>query len=575
MGGVDCVVALWGEPSGGPARIPRERGPGDAWAYRLATSFHDHDVRTFDRMQGDFAFAFWNGQGGSLSLVADTSGHWPIYYAMARDEGILAFANDTKVLRHLAFVGSGPDDDTVVDILCDRPWQLGHTVFANIDLLAPGYRLDWQTLDPVARVRRYWTPGAYSVSATSREDVLENFESLVVAATRERLDVAAGTSILLGGGLDSSAIAAIASEWWRERAHSVAGLTAISAMFSGLPCDEADRIGRVVVTAGLPWTGIDAQALELTLGDLENQVSRSDHPLLNVQGRLLSAEAGLARSMGAEVAVTGIGGDELGHDSTYAADLIGAAGWSRLSTVARTLAGLHGSAPGREARALVRSATRAHLLRTSGWARATVARRAVRDQSWLQPEMHNRGQAGRERRWLYDGTYASAYQQSIWADLHHSRLQYGHFATASALRAHGLRYRAPLLDRRLFELVLGCDPRWLPRYSDEGRIKPLIADGLRRYLPESFRHQPRWKVEFGAYNLLQLRNLLPALRSVLLDGEWHSGRYVAPSVARAVLDATVSPPPGGGTDTDYRQFQRLCGIVGVELWLRHLQNSND
>ncbi len=128
--------------------------------------------------------------------------------------------------------------------------------------------------------------------------------------------------------------------------------------------------------------------------------------------------------------------------------------------------------------------------------------------------------------------------------------------------ASGFELACPLLDRRLFELVFGTDPRWLPRSSDRGEYKPLIARGLRAYAPKEL-VGAYWKVGFESYNQHVMRLSLDAIERWLFDApDWKAERFVSrASAMQALRDCRDEPD---------RSMFRVEAIIGLETWLREL-----
>jgi asparagine synthase (glutamine-hydrolysing) len=157
---------------------------------------------------GDYAFAIHCAATDSLFCARDHVGARPLYYHSSSER--FAFASDPNGILALADVGSGLDDEIVLLALSsngkppvDRSWH------REIARLAPGHSLR-ATPDGV-QIERYWRPGDVAPIRLERpEDYAVELRSIMCAAVTDRLRGARRVGVHLSGGLDSSAIAALA-----------------------------------------------------------------------------------------------------------------------------------------------------------------------------------------------------------------------------------------------------------------------------------------------------------------------------------------------------------------------------
>ncbi len=163
-------------------------------------------LRGLDRLNGQFAFGWFDERADSLLLARDRLGILPLYYA--ERPGFLVFASEVKAL--LPALGAVQlDDDAVEDYLTYRSVPPPNTLFRGVKKLAPGTALHvgadgkvrhetWWSLP--AEVRGEALTGAAAITA-----VAEQLERAV--AGRLVADVPVGA--YLSGGLDSSLTVAL------------------------------------------------------------------------------------------------------------------------------------------------------------------------------------------------------------------------------------------------------------------------------------------------------------------------------------------------------------------------------
>ncbi|MBR2906879.1 MAG: asparagine synthase (glutamine-hydrolyzing) [Clostridia bacterium] len=151
-------------------------------------------------------------RGSRVFLARDRFGIKPLYYTEAG--GVFRFASEVKALL------ASPDVSHTIDSL--GLWQLfylspvtlpGKTVFRDIYALLPGEAAYYD--ENGLRCFRYWSLHAKKFEGT-REEAIGMTGALVRDAVRRQLVSDVPLCVFLSGGLDSSVVAAVASEHERE-----------------------------------------------------------------------------------------------------------------------------------------------------------------------------------------------------------------------------------------------------------------------------------------------------------------------------------------------------------------------
>jgi len=174
----------------------------------LLTSYIEWGPACLERLNGIFAFAIWNEAEQSLFLARDRMGVKPLFYT-ERGRCFL-FGSELKAL--LAHPEISPDVDTegLAEILVLGPARTpGHGVFRGIRELKPGHSLLFDRRG--MRIDKYW-----ELESKPHEDDLETTVSkvrhLVIDAIRRQLVSDVPVCTFLSGGVDSSAITAVAAK---------------------------------------------------------------------------------------------------------------------------------------------------------------------------------------------------------------------------------------------------------------------------------------------------------------------------------------------------------------------------
>ena len=155
---------------------------------------------------GDFAFAIWDNPKRRLFCARDHSGVRQLFYFF--DSQSLVFSNTLNSLRLYPRVSNKLNDTVIGDFLLFSFNQSPiNTIFADIERLPSGRRL---TLSNGAlKTTQYWTPRASSIQFKKESEYIEAFKELFRSAVDDRLRTAQ-VSVSMSGGMDSSAVAALA-----------------------------------------------------------------------------------------------------------------------------------------------------------------------------------------------------------------------------------------------------------------------------------------------------------------------------------------------------------------------------
>lgn len=162
-------------------------------------------------LNGMYAGAFFSPNDERLILFRDRFGIKPLYYATTGDAFL--FASEIKPL--LSVRGLAPELNTAVlpTYFTYRYVPGEATLFKGIYRLPPGAFLEFNLAGGDYSVRRYWQYRLDTVQDTlSIDDAAEQFAGLLNDAVDIRLRADVEVGALLSGGIDSSAVAALAAE---------------------------------------------------------------------------------------------------------------------------------------------------------------------------------------------------------------------------------------------------------------------------------------------------------------------------------------------------------------------------
>ena len=253
------------------------------------------------RLNGMFAFAFYDSKQRTILCARDRMGIKPLYFAKAG--GRFAFASELKALLQLPFLSREIDGQALFDYL-SLLYVPGHqSIFKSIHRLPLGHWLKYSLADGAVKTAPWWRLAHEPDEKVNRAEWPERIrDELRQAVGRwSRSDVPVAVS--LSGGLDSSAIAGLAAD-------AGMNVTAYSLGFEGPGEDawnELPLARKVARKWGLPHHEFVLRP-EAIVDALPTMVEALDEPYA---GGLPSWFVFASMAGNVKVALTGTGGDEM------------------------------------------------------------------------------------------------------------------------------------------------------------------------------------------------------------------------------------------------------------------------
>ncbi len=476
-----------------------------------------------DRLDGMFAFAYRDGEDGSITLVRDRFGEKPLYYA--ERQGQLIFASEIKaLLEHPALDAVGPDIAGLHDFLHFEYVPGIETGWLGIRRLAPGHMLRWDAedgLDDLDAQECYWHPSRYPVAsdnAPTYEDAVAAIGQSLERSVAERLVADVPLGLFLSGGLDSGLIAAYAKRHKPD-------ITAYTIRMPSGSYDETPYTVRVTEHLGL-----DHKVIDLSDDDVERVFLKAtgmlDEPMADASliPTYLVCEA--ARQH-VTVAIGGDGADEL------------FAGYAPMRLL--KYAGMIGAVPscaGRALRRLLSLAPPSGGYMGPGFVLQQMSQgfgQPEGDQwhhfmSPFPPEMLARLIPDADA--LHTRTLDAADGVDLIDDVSRQFLEHymtGHILTKTdrASMYNSLELRAPFLDRKLAEAALALPSAYKYAGGKGKRLLRSLAEGM---LPKEIIRRPKHGFAPPLSDLLRgpLRTAIGDVlnqRDHVLDG-WLNHDYV-------------------------------------------------
>lgn len=173
----------------------------------LLRAYMEWGAACVERLNGMFAFGIWDGARQELFLARDRLGIKPLFY-VARGATLL-FASEPKALLAHPSVASEVDDQGLAELLVMGPLRTpGRGVFRGIEELRPAFALRFGHRG--LRVLRYWQLES-GIHGDDLDATSARIRSLLDDIVRRQLVSDVPVCTLLSGGLDSSAVTALAA----------------------------------------------------------------------------------------------------------------------------------------------------------------------------------------------------------------------------------------------------------------------------------------------------------------------------------------------------------------------------
>jgi asparagine synthase (glutamine-hydrolysing) len=266
------------------------------------------------RLRGIFAFALWDPRARAVHLVRDQMGIKPLYWSGLRDhdsgEEVLLFASEVRALLASGVVPRRLEPAAVASYLFHGFVVGPGTIVEGIHLLPAGTVLTIES-EPGANRRNTRTMHQYwrMPSSADRKTTVADLSDELANTVRMQLVSDVPLGVFLSGGVDSSAVAALAAKAAPGAVHT------FTIGFDVPAYDETVYARQVADAIRSHHTTVvlSEQSFQEQLPDAFTAI---DQPTFDAINTYFVSRA--ARNAGMTVALAGTGGDELfGGYSTY------------------------------------------------------------------------------------------------------------------------------------------------------------------------------------------------------------------------------------------------------------------
>ncbi len=257
-------------------------------------------IEALRRLRGMFAFAIWDEQQRHTLLARDRLGIKPLYMcAIDRPANgrVVLFASELRALLAGGLVERRINPDSIASYVWNGFVVGPETIIKGIQLLAPGTAALVRT-DGTCELHRYWSLPKYKPASDGLERLTEALETSV----RQHLVSDVPLGVFLSGGIDSSAITALAVKT------ASTGVRTFNLSFDEAEYDESPHARAVAEALGTDHIDVRLTQTQFS-AQLDAALSSIDQPTFDAINSYFISRA--VRDAGMTVALAGTGGDEL------------------------------------------------------------------------------------------------------------------------------------------------------------------------------------------------------------------------------------------------------------------------
>lgn len=281
---------------------------GDSDTEVVANAFDRWGVRgALERFVGMFAIAVWDRRERRLLLARDRLGIKPLF--IYSHDGTLAFASELKSLHAVPGFDRTLDRTAIVSYLRHLYIPAPRSIFTNVQKLAPGHVVEIRTPAEEPVPEPYWSledvarQGLADPFRGSRAEAVDEVDALLGEAVRIRLRSDVPLGALLSGGIDSTAVVALAQE------ATSTPIRTFTIAFDRTEHDESEHAAAVASHLGTDHTELRLTG-ESSLDVIPELPTIFDEPLADPSQIPTYCVSRLARKE-VTVALSGDGGDEI------------------------------------------------------------------------------------------------------------------------------------------------------------------------------------------------------------------------------------------------------------------------
>lgn len=167
-------------------------------------------------LMGDFAFAIWNKETQELFCARDHLGVKPFNYYF--NANTFVFSSDISAILAQMDLDFTLDEQQIADTLSIIKSEKFRSSYQEIQKLPPAHYLTLK--DGKLELKKYWKLEPQNINRQRDIEVINEFKNLLIESVKCRLSNIPNAGAELSGGIDSSSVTAIASQFTQIKTFS-------------------------------------------------------------------------------------------------------------------------------------------------------------------------------------------------------------------------------------------------------------------------------------------------------------------------------------------------------------------
>ena len=461
----------------------------------LAHALHQWGQDALEKLEGMWAFAWYNEESGTMLLSRDRFGEKPLY-VWSKNDG-LYFASEVKGLAAIANDSLKINENHLIRNLVNgykSLYKTNETFFLDVKELPPGTCLKIES-NGKSFSSNYWKPKFIENNNLSYSDAVDMTREAVINAIKLRMRSDVPIAFCMSGGVDSNSLISVASKILECEVH---GFTIVN---TDARYEEQSIVDQSVKELGIKHTSVKLNKHNF-LKNLRSLINHHDAPVYTISYYLHWQLMQSIADKGYKVTISGTAADELftgyyDHHNLY------------LYEVSKN-------------KILYKKSL-------ENWNK--YQEKIVRNPYLRDPNLYLKNPKFRDHNFMHNDLFASCLKER-WKEsfvetdftesLLRNRMLNEMFAETVPVILHeddlnamyfSMENRSPFLDSSLFDLAYSIPSQFLIK---DGRAKAVLRDAMQGIVPDIILKERR-KVGFNApiLDLLDLND--PDVKGYLLD----------------------------------------------------------
>jgi asparagine synthase (glutamine-hydrolysing) len=177
----------------------------------IVHGYEEYGAAFAHKLNGMFTIAIWDAREQTLLLYRDRFGVKPLFYSAPGNA--LVFGSEIKTVLCAPNVSRELDHAALSHYLSLRNVPAPYTIYRDVRALLPGQMLIWNEKQGAKVSKWYELPTAIKWGEQDEETLVDRINELLRDAVRLRLRSDVSYGAYLSGGIDSSTVVAITSEF--------------------------------------------------------------------------------------------------------------------------------------------------------------------------------------------------------------------------------------------------------------------------------------------------------------------------------------------------------------------------